>query len=168
METLAKNNRLNYKVKAVTFQDDDYETPTKVLKDLSPYIPEGIIYDPFYCKGTIKEEWKKLDRVCINEKKDAFEWKPEKFDLVISNIPFSIKEKCVKLCLDFDKPFALLMPIDTLGSKWIKKVFDKLQFIIPSGRYNFLKNKEITKGAWFDTMWVCYKLNLPQKIIKLD
>ena len=191
MENIAKNNRLHYKATAVKFQDDDYETPDIVLKDLLPYIPEGVIYDPFYCKGTIIEEWKKLDKICINEKKDAFEWQPDNFALVVSNIPFSIKEKCVKLCLDFDKPFALLMPIDALGSKWIKKVFDKcekyngqytnktdvendrdgwyvdLEFIIPSGRYNFLKNKEKTKGAWFDTMWVCYKLDLPNNIIKL-
>ena len=167
METLAKNNRLNYKVKAVSFQDDDYETPSKVLKDLLPYIPNGIIYDPFYCKGSVIDEWKQLDRICINEKKDAFEWQPENFDIVVSNIPFSIKEKCVKLCLDFNKPFALLMPIDTLGSKWIKKYFDKLQFIIPSCRYNFIKNEVQTKSSWFDTMWVCYKLELVNKIIKL-
>jgi hypothetical protein len=162
-----KNNRFKYKHDAVKFKDDDYETQSDILNDLIPYIPEGIIYDPFYCTGKVIEEWKKLNRVCINEKKDAFTWKPENFDLVVSNIPFSMKEKCVKLCLDLDKPFALLMPIDALGSKWIKKYFDKLQFLIPNGRYSFLKNGKMGKGSWFDTMWVCYKLKLPQNIIKL-
>lgn len=59
------------------------------------------------------------------------------------------------------------MPIDSLGSKWIANYWDKLQFIIPHKRYNFIKNGLPTKGAWFDTMWVCYNINLPEKIIKL-
>ena len=54
---------------------------------------------------------------------------------------------------------------DKLGN--LKKYFDKLQFIIPNGRYSFLKNGKMGKGSWFDTMWVCYKLNLPSNIIKL-
>jgi len=86
---------------------------------------------------------------------------------MISNIPFSVKEKCVKLAVSLARPFVLLMPIDALGSKWIKKYFDDLQFIIPSGRYNFLKNQKKTKGCWFDTMWVCGGLDLHSKIIKL-
>ena len=69
--------------------------------------------------------------------------------------------------MKLNKPFILLMPIDALGSKWIKKYFNDLQFIIPNGRYSFIKNGSKTNSAWFDTMWVCYKVNLPQKLIKL-
>ena len=89
------------------------------------------------------------------------------YDVIISNIPFTLKKKCVELGFKLDKPFAFLMPIDALGSVWIRKYFDRLQFLIPKGRYNFLKNGKIGAGSWFDTMWVCYGLNLPDKIIKL-
>ena len=76
------HSRLLKKHNAVEFKDDDYETPSNILNDLVTYIPEGIIYDPFYCNGKVIEEWKKLNKVCINEKKDAFTWKPENFDFV--------------------------------------------------------------------------------------
>ncbi len=169
MDTKNKNSRFQYKHNAVEFKDDDYETSKEILTDLLPYIQDyKVIYDPFYCNGKVIEEWKELNKECINEKKDAFNREhPENFDILISNIPFSCKEKCVELGIKLNKPFILLMPIDSLGSKWIKKYFDNLQFIIPSGRYNFLKKGLKTKGCWFDTMWICYGLNLEEKIIKL-
>jgi hypothetical protein len=168
MNTENKHSRLNRKGASVEFKDDDYETPSNVLNDLVPYInPHSTIYDPFYCNGKIIEEWKTLGFTCINEKLDAFNRQHPEFDYLISNIPFTLKQKCVDLAFSFDKPFMLLMPIDSLGSKWISKYWDKLQFIIPQKRYNFIKNGLSTKGAWFDTMWVCYKINLSQKIIKL-
>mgnify|MGYP003634479390 CR=1 FL=1 len=155
---------------AVKFKDDDYETGSNILKDLVPFIKEkSIIYDPFYCNGKVIKEWEKLGFKCINEKKDAFDREhPKKYDVIISNIPFTCKEKCMKLGMELDKPFMFLMSIDSMGSRWIKKYFDKLEFLIPDGRYNFIKNGEQTKGCWFDTMWVCYKMNLPKTIIKLN
>ena len=161
-------NRLNYKENAVQFKDDDYETGRNILKDLCPFIEQNkIIYDPFYCKGKVIEEWNNLGFECINEKKDAFNREHPEFDYLISNIPFSCKEKCVKLGFELNKPFIMLMPIDALGSKWIKKYFDKLQFIIPNGRLQFIKDSVQTNKCWFDTMWICYGLNLDHKIIKL-
>ena len=162
-------NRMNLKGTAVKFKDDDYETPKSVLKDLIPFIEEyKVIYDPFYCNGTVINEWYDLGKMCFNEKKDAFDREhPENWDIMISNIPFSCKEKCVKLALELGKPFMLLMPIDALGSKWIKPYFNELEFIIPNGRLSFLKEGKATNKCWFDTMWVCGKINLPQKIVKL-
>tara|TARA_R110000751_G_scaffold43398_1_gene100202 strand:+ start:4053 stop:4565 length:513 start_codon:yes stop_codon:yes gene_type:complete len=169
MEKKAKS-RLTIKHNNVQFKDDDYETPSECLTDLLPFLePNKIIYDPFYCNGRVINEWNELGYECINEKKDAFNREhPTDFDYLISNIPFSCKEKCIELGITLDTPFCLLMPIDAMGSKWIGKYFDYLQFIIPNGRYNFLKNGNKGAGAWFDTMWVCYKMNLPETIIKLS
>tara|TARA_Y100001963_G_scaffold156054_1_gene248703 strand:+ start:920 stop:1414 length:495 start_codon:yes stop_codon:yes gene_type:complete len=161
------HSRLNRKHNHQIFKDDDYETPSNILEDLLPYIPEGIIYDPFYCNGEVIKEWSKLNRICINEKKDAFNREAPKFDVLISNIPFSQKKKSLELAFQLNTPFALLMPIDVLGSLWINKYFNKLKFIIPHKRYNFLKKGQKTAGSWFDTMWVCYNLKLKHKIIKL-
>jgi len=168
MATKNKNSRFQLKGNEVKFKDDDYETSKEILNDLLPYIKDyNIIYDPFFCNGKVIEEWAELGKICINEKKDAFDREHPEFDIMISNIPFSCKEKCMELATKLNKPFILLMPIDSLGSKWIRKYFNELQFIIPSGRYNFLKKGLKTKGCWFDTMWVCHGLNLDKKIIKL-
>ena len=70
MENKNKHSRLNRKGNAVEFKDDDYETPSEILEDLLPYIEDyNIVYDPFFCRGQIVEEWNKLNKVCINEKK---------------------------------------------------------------------------------------------------
>ena len=55
-----------------------------------------------------------------------------------------------------------------MGSKWINKYFDKLQFIIPHKRLNFSKNGKMGAGSWFDTCFYCYGLNLKKDIIKLQ
>ena len=157
---MKKNSRFNYKGNAVKFKDDDYETPKYILEMILPYItPYKRIYDPFYCNGYVINEWKELNKECINEKKDAFNRDhPENYDIIISNIPFSIKKKCFELLFKLDKPFIILTTIDTLGSVWIKKYFNDLQFIISNTKKS---------SSWFDTMWVCYGLNLPEKIIKI-
>ena len=68
-----KKSRLKFKGSTFILKDDDYETPMEILKDILPYIKDyNIIYDPFYCKGTIIKEWEKLNKICINENKDAF------------------------------------------------------------------------------------------------
>lgn len=165
-----KKSRLNQKGNDVKFKDDDYETTKEILNDLLPFIKDyNVIYDPFYCDGYVIKEWEALGKTCLNEKKDAFNREhPENYDIMISNIPFSLKRQCVELGMELGKPFMLLMPIDTMGSKWIKKYFDRLQFIIPNGRYNFYKKSSTKKSSsWFDTMWVCYNINLPKTIIKI-
>jgi hypothetical protein len=164
-----KQSRLNRKGQKLEFKDDDYETTKDILKDLVPFIEKNkIIYDPFYCNGKVIDEWKELGFVCINEKKDAFNREHPEFDYLISNIPFSCKKECLELGFELNKPFCLLMTIDSLGSKWIKKYWCDLQFIVPNGRYNFYKQSNTKKSScWFDTMYVCYKMNLSQKIIKL-
>tara|TARA_R110002153_G_C13210655_1_gene487824 strand:+ start:105 stop:587 length:483 start_codon:yes stop_codon:yes gene_type:complete len=153
---------------AVKFKDDDYETQKETLESLLPFIEKyNIIYDPFYCQGTVKTYWEELDKECINEKLDAFNRDHPECDIVISNIPFSIKKECMELFLSLDKPFIILMPIAAMGSKWISPYFDKLQFIIPNKRINFLKNKKLGNGSWFDCCFYCYGLNLEKDIIKL-
>jgi hypothetical protein len=168
MDNSNKHSRLNFKGASVQFKDDDYETTEKILKDIIPYLePNKIIYDPFYCDGYVKTQWKELGYDCINNKVDAFDKVDFDFDYIITNCPFSMKKKVIDLCLSYNKPFMVLLPIDTMGSKWIKPYFNKFQYLIPNGRYNFYKKNKENKGAWFDTMWLCYKMDLDNTIIKL-
>lgn len=167
------NNRslLNMKTKSKIFKDDDYSTKIETLEDILPFIKkDDKIYDPFYCDGYVKNQWKTLGFDIIHEKVDAFDLGlvPD-YDIMISNIPFSCKEKCVKHALDLGKPFMLIMPMSALGSRWIVKYWDELQFIAPDGRYSYHKPNysERKSASWFDSVWVCHNMNLPEKIIKL-
>ena len=152
-------------------KNDDWETPIEYWKLLVPYIKKDkIINDPFYMNGNAKEKWEELGYKCIHKEEDFFKADPpiEKNIIICSNPPYSKRNKVLQRLIEWEKPFIMLMPIDTLGSKWIKKYFDKLEFIIPNGRYSFSKNGEKTKSSWFDTFWICYGLDLDNKIIKLD
>jgi hypothetical protein len=162
---------LNMKENAKIFKDDDYSTKIETLEDVVPFIKKtDKIYDPFYCDGYVKEQWKKLGFDIHHQKVDAFNLNliPD-YDIMISNIPFSCKEKCVKHALSLGKPFMLLMPLHAIGSRWIVKYWDDLQFIVPDGRYSYYKPDyaERKSASWFDSVWVCSKMNLDEKIIKL-
>jgi hypothetical protein len=162
---------LNMKENAKIFKDDDYSTKIETLEDVVPFIKKtDKIYDPFYCDGYVKEQWKKLGFDIHHQKVDAFNLNliPD-YDIMISNIPFSCKEKCVKHALSLGKPFMLIMPISAIGSRWIVKYWDDLQFIVPDGRYSYYKPDyaERKSASWFDSVWVCSKMNLDEKIIKL-
>ena len=159
-----KHSRLNRKGNSVEFKDDDYETPKYILEMLLPYIKDYTkIYDPFYCAGRVKKNWEELGKICYAFNREP----PEDFDITISNIPFSMKEKSMELFIDLKKPFIILMPIDAMGSKWINKYFNKIQYIIPHKRLHFSKEGKLGKGSWFDTCFYCYGLNLEKDIIKL-
>jgi hypothetical protein len=162
-------SRIDCKTSAKIFKDNDYETTEDILKDLLPFIKNyNIIYDPFYCNGLVIKEWKKLNKICINEKLDAFNREhPKTYDIIISNIPFSLKKECLELFFKLNKPFIMLCPVDILVREYMNKYFDKLQFIVPKKRYNFYKENQKTKSCWFDTFFMCYGLNLKEKIIKL-
>ena len=79
---IKNKSRLSCKINSIKFKDDDYETHTKILKDLLPFIEKyNIIYDPFYCNGYVKKEWSKLNKKCINDKLDAYTRNTPEFDI---------------------------------------------------------------------------------------
>lgn len=59
------------------------------------------------------------------------------FDAIITNPPFSLKRKFYERCVEYGKPFALLIPADYSG--WtIKAIQDGAEKIIPSRRIDYI------------------------------
>lgn len=48
---------------------------------------------------------------------------PCDFDMIITNPPFKHKKKILERCFMSGKPFALLLPLSILGTKYGKNVF---------------------------------------------
>jgi hypothetical protein len=88
------------------------------------------------------------------------------YDIIISNPPFSIKEKFLARCYELGKPFALLMPITTFDSHERRKLFHRhgIQLILPDGRINFETPNRKGSSAWFYCNWWCWGLNLPYQL----
>ena len=95
----------------------------------------------------------------------------ERFDIIVSNPPFSVVKQIVKRLKELNKPWILLMPVQKLNTNYFREAFcedgdDKLQLVFPYERVQFKKlegGKEvITKTKCpFDCFYYCYDLNLP-------
>jgi len=145
---------------------DNYETLKETYDMLFKYITidkDKKVYFPFYCKGLINDYTFPFN--VIHNDLDFFETKVE-FDMIIDNPPFTIKEKIIRKCIELDKPFALLLALDTLDRQYISKLFHDKDFtiIIPKKRYNFI-NKNSKVSMPFKTAWFCIGFGLDKQII---
>lgn len=88
-----------------------------------------------------------------------------KFDCIVTNPPYSLKEEFIARCYELGKPFALLMPLTALESEKRQKFWRKgIQLIIPNKRFNFETPSGKGSGSWFATAWFCGNMNLPKDL----
>jgi hypothetical protein len=76
----------------------------------------------------------------IDDGQDFFTYEPDHWDVIISNPPYTGKRKFWERCLQFGKPFALLLPINILSDSMINTTMEgrELQLLIPDKRMRFL------------------------------
>lgn len=88
---------------------------------------------------------------------------PMKFDCIVTNPPFSLKRKFYFKCLDYQKPFALLIPADYSG--WLIDAVnrDGCEKIIPTRRIDYITpngNSGKSSASQFHSMWLTWGFNL--------
>ena len=90
---------------------------------------------------------------------------PEGVDMIVTNPPYSLKDKFLKHCYDLGIPFALLLPLTTLGGMKRTKMYNEygLEILIPDRRINFIY-KGAGKACWFHSAWFCHNV-LPEKLM---
>ena len=156
---------------------DDYMTPKTAWQDINEYIPKDkIIYEAFYGDGMSGKYLEELGcKKVIHKKKDFFTYTP-KYDILISNPPFSLSKEIMKRLAELDKPFILIMPSSKINTSYMRNNFMNkgLQIIIPRKRIHFIKkiDGEIP-DKWknscnFDCFYYCYKMGLKNDIIWLE
>lgn len=89
----------------------------------------------------------------IDEGKDFFSYEPDKYDMIITNPPYSIKDKIIERCYQLGKPFALLLPLTALEGINRGKMYREggVGLIVLDKRVEFLEGKT----NWFNTSWFC-------------
>jgi hypothetical protein len=101
---------------------------------------------------------------------DFFTIKPPEFDCIVSNPPFSIKDKVMKKCFDLKKPFALLLPQNSLQSIVRVKMFidnGGIEYLGFDRRIGFYGNgvlNSFKSGSPFASGYFCKDV-LPEKLI---
>lgn len=164
-----------------TTTGDSQYTPSYAVLPLLEFLPipnkNCVIWCPFddetseYVK-ILKKAGFTVIATDIEHGYDFFEYTPDDFDIIISNPPFSLKDKILKRLNELGCPYAMLLPLPTLQGE---KRFDDLngvQALIFDKRINFYKDKEhkaTQGGAAFASIYIC-KHFLPQNLIfrKLD
>jgi hypothetical protein len=152
---------------AINFpKDDSYMTPKEVWESIAHLISKDkIIWECFYGDGKSGEYLTDLGFMVEHQEIDFFDVPSFNYDILVSNPPYSMKPKVFKRLAEIDKPFMMLVPVSTMTKKFLKTYFqDKIQIIIPKSRIHFVKNGEQTNKSWFDTIWICYKMNLEKDI----
>jgi len=137
---------------------DEFYTPKEAINPLLPYLNrDWIILENAWGKGHLARH---LEAEGFKVVADG------EFDCIITNPPYSQKEKWLEKCYTTNKPFALLMPLTSLEGKKRGELYRKygIELIIPNKRINFITPSGKGSGSWFQTAWFCWKLNLPKQL----
>lgn len=151
---------------------NDFQTPPFALNSLLPYLKkEWRIWECAAGKGNLvhalKEKGFEVIGTDIDEGYDFLQWQPEKFDMILTNPPFSLKQQFLERCYQLKKPFALLLPLTIFETKDRQRLFRDfgVQVIFMPNRVNFETPSGKGSGSWFATCWITNGLNLPQTLI---
>lgn len=148
--------------------DDQYNTTSDIWKMISHLIPKDkIIWEAFMLNNTSSQSVEILRSMghCVIGHHTIDFFKEDHGDIIISNPPYSIKKKIFQRLAVLDKPFILILPISTITKKFVKVLErDKIQMIIPSNRMQFEKAGVELSRCWFDTCYLCHKMDLKQDI----
>lgn len=150
--------------------NDEFYTPDIALKPLLKYLPKDVVIWECtdYGKSNITKILKEHGYKVISTHKKDFDFLTDKpsfeFDIIVTNPPYSLKDKFLNKCYEYNKPFALLLPLTALEGIYRGGLYRKngLQLIVIDKRINFMENMQNDymkkSGNWFNTSWFCWKL----------
>jgi len=155
---------------------DKCQTPKYALPPivdiLHGYQKHPVIWEPAAGEGMMVEGLKDnlLDVVGteLENGQDFFTIdKPHNVDVIVTNPPYSLKYKWVERCFEFDIPWALLLPVESLGAKTMQEMIKGRDFtiILLNKRVNFkMPNKGFEGTAQFPVAWFTHGFGLPVQI----
>jgi len=153
--------------------NDECYTPKYAVNPIIKYIPkDAVVWCPFdTSKSEFVKEISKTNKVIsshILNYEDFYTYEPkEKWDIIISNPPFTGKRKIFERALSFNKPFALIMSNTWLNDAAPKQLFMEkdLQLLLFDKRIKFmLQNGKQNNKITFSSSYFCWNF-LPKQII---
>ena len=147
--------------------NDNWNTQSKDWLSIKDFIPtDKVIWCPFYGDGKQKEHFKNMGFDIIQEKEDFFD--NDKGDVVIDNIPFSIKRLVIERLKELNKPFIVIMPLEVLCYNYYQPFLADTQLIIPKNRMNFIKPDNTLQKFKYECIYFCWKMNLKNDLNLID
>ncbi|ATZ20831.1 hypothetical protein CG007_01625 [Mesoplasma entomophilum] len=143
--------------------NNEFYTPKEPIIELIKIlkIPKNkVIWCPFDTEKSefvkvLKENGYKVIFSHIDNGKDFYEYEPnEKWDLIISNPPFSQKRLLIERCESFNKPFCLLYGA-TIFSQSMGNTLNRCQFLFIQRNIKFTTKTDEVKS--FQCAWLFNK-----------
>jgi len=150
---------------------DRCQTPPYALDPILPYL-SGTVWECAAGEGSLSMALEKLGFKVVASDilrgQDFFRWQPESFDCIVTNPPYSSKFEWLERCYQLGKPFALLLPVETVGANKAQRLFEKhgVEVVFMNRRVNFkMPRKGLDgAGAWFPTAWFTHGLGIGQQM----
>ena len=150
-------------------KNDEYYTKKESWTDIAQYLPrDKVIWECFYSERSRSAQYlRELGFEVIYKPVDFFE--ENLGDILVSNPPFSKKKEVFARLKELGKPFVMLVPTNTIHTKYFTETFhdEQIQLIMPWRKRQFdspIYNLH-PRGCSFNTLYVCYKMNLPKDVI---
>lgn len=154
--------------------NDENWTPRYGVSPILKYIPiTSKIWCPFDTEESeyVKAATERGNDVVyshIVEGKDFFSYEPDDYDVIISNPPFSCKDKVLERLYKLGKPFAVLLPLNSLQGntryKYFKQGIQLLTFDKRIGFYTPEHTESPVEGCPFASAYFCKDV-LPRDLI---
>ncbi len=149
-------------------------TPFYAVEPILKYLPAGkTVWCPFdeewsaYCR-LLGERGFHVVRSSLADGQDFFNYEPGEWDIIVSNPPFSMKDRVLERLYGFGKPFAVLLPLTTLqGGNRYRYLKNGVQILAFDKRVCFYRGRETVAyapGCAFASAYFCRFL-LPESLI---
>jgi len=147
-------------------QSDECYTPPQAIIPLMEFLDKKLTY--YDCTSNISSNivdflnnngFKCYSSNGLDFLKDNI---PNNIDVIITNPPYSKKDKFIEKCYELNKPFALLLPVSSLQGQKRGLLFEKygIELLVLNKRIDFTG-----KGSpHFGVAWFCNGI-LPKKLI---
>ena len=145
--------------------NDELYTPYYAVDPIVKFVSKSkTIWMPFDQEWsafvqTFRHQGYKVINSHIENGNDFFNYEPANYDIIISNPPFSIKDKVLKRLYELDKPFAILLPMNSLQGKTRYKYFEQgIQLLCFDQRIGFHNPEQMQntiEGSPFATAYFC-------------
>lgn len=143
-------------IKRTTLESDEQYTPESCLPPLCQFLDK----DKAYYEATsgiskhMVKGFQKLGFDFRESTKDFFETtKEDVYDAVVTNPPYTAKDKFLEHCYELKKPFALLLPVSSIQGVFRGKLFAKygISLLVYSKRIRWvgLGNQPAFGSAWY-------------------
>jgi len=150
---------------------NEMQTPPEAILPLLPFIDKNwVVWECAPGRGSMVRALRTWDIDVIAEDTNFLLWEPKRYDCIITNPPYSIKDQFLKRAYQLGKPFAFLLPITALESERRQYLYRTygLEIILFNKRINFETPSGRGSGSWFPTAWFTNWLNIGAQMTFVD